>query len=164
MPQISQIGEIYSSQLFWLVITFGLTFFIVGLGMLPKIQSTVDARQSRIAADLAKAEEARETADKLEEEYRHALDQARGESMRLVSEAKADAGRRTEQRLAETNEGIDARVEEAQKRIAEARQAALVELEEVAADATRQMIERVSNVQVEPEAARAAVQREMAHG
>ena len=36
MPQIAQISEIWSSQLFWLLITFGFVFFVIGKGMLPK--------------------------------------------------------------------------------------------------------------------------------
>ena len=44
MPQIDQIADVYASQLFWLVIFFGAIFVVVGLGMLPKIQATIDAR------------------------------------------------------------------------------------------------------------------------
>ena len=77
MPQFDQIAEIYASQLFWLAIFFGLIFVIVGLGMVPKIQGTVDQRNDRIAADLATAASARETADKLEADYRAALDKSR---------------------------------------------------------------------------------------
>ena len=70
MPQIAQIGEIYASQLFWLAIFFGAIFVVIGLGMLPKIQSTVDARDATIAADLEAARGARQAADSLEEGYR----------------------------------------------------------------------------------------------
>ena len=38
--------------------------------MLPKIQSTVDAREAQIADDLAAAEAARAEADETEEAYR----------------------------------------------------------------------------------------------
>ena len=65
MPQIAQIGEIYASQFLWLAIFFGAIFVVIGLGMLPKIQSTVDARDARIAADLEVARTAREAADSL---------------------------------------------------------------------------------------------------
>ncbi|HKR91574.1 MAG TPA: ATPase, partial [Novosphingobium sp.] len=29
MPQIAQLGEFYASQIFWLLVFFGLTFFVV---------------------------------------------------------------------------------------------------------------------------------------
>ena len=44
MPQIAQLPDIFWSQLFWLAIVFGILFFVIGRGMLPKIQATVDAR------------------------------------------------------------------------------------------------------------------------
>ncbi len=56
MPQISQISEIFASQLFWLIVSFGLIYLVVGRGMLPKIEATVDQRDRRISEDLAAAE------------------------------------------------------------------------------------------------------------
>jgi F-type H+-transporting ATPase subunit b len=56
MPQITQLPFIIFSQLFWLAIVFGIIFFGIGRGMLPKIQSTVDARERKIAEDLERAQ------------------------------------------------------------------------------------------------------------
>ena len=53
MPQIEQLPFIYASQIFWLVVVFGILLVGIGYGMLPKIQSTVEARDARIAEDLA---------------------------------------------------------------------------------------------------------------
>jgi len=55
MPQIAQIVDTYASQIFWLLIVFGLIYFGIGRSMLPKIESTVEARDARIASDLAAA-------------------------------------------------------------------------------------------------------------
>ncbi len=52
MPQITQLPEIFASQLFWLLMVFGFIFFVIGRGMLPKIQSTVEDREKKIAEDL----------------------------------------------------------------------------------------------------------------
>lgn len=164
MPQIAQIGEIFASQLFWLAIVFGLIFFVVGLGMMPKIQSTVDARNERIAADLAEAQSARETADSLEQSYRDRMDQARAEAARLAAEAKAQSARATEARVNEADSVIGTRVEAAQARIAEVRASAMAEIEAVAADATREIVARVTGLQVDEAAARNAVGMELSHG
>ena len=55
MPQIDQLSESWylASQLFWLVLVFGAIFFLIGRGMLPKIEATVDGRDAKIAGDLA---------------------------------------------------------------------------------------------------------------
>ena len=37
MPQIEQLSEVFASQLFWLIVTFGLIYFVIGRGMMPKI-------------------------------------------------------------------------------------------------------------------------------
>ena len=65
MPQIAQILETYASQFFWLMIVFGLVYFTIGHGMLPKVEATMDARNRKIADDLAAAELARAEADDL---------------------------------------------------------------------------------------------------
>ncbi|MFC7537433.1 ATPase [Sphingomonas sp. GCM10030256] len=164
MPQIAQIGEIYASQLFWLVVTFGAIFLIVGLGMVPKIQGTVDARDSRIAADLAEAASARDAADRLQDEYRSAMDRSRAEAAALASDAKAGAAKATEARVAEADRFAAGKLELAMNRIADARSSALAEIETVAAEAAQAMVERVSGVSVDPAAARAAVQQELNRG
>ncbi len=68
MPQIDQIMTTYGSQLFWLVITFGLIYFVIGRSMFPKIQGTVDQRKAKIAGDIAAAKAAHARADEIEEE------------------------------------------------------------------------------------------------
>ena len=52
-------ADVAYSQFFWLLLVLGLIYFGIGKAMLPKIQSTVDARDKRIADDLAAAQAAR---------------------------------------------------------------------------------------------------------
>ncbi len=164
MPQIAQIGEIYASQLFWLAIFFGAIFVVIGLGMLPKIQSTVDARDAKIAADLEAARGARHAADSLEEGYRAEMDKSRAEAARLAAEAKAHAAKATEQSVATADTAIGGRLDAAMVRIGEARSAALAEIESVAAEATEQLVSRVSGLSIDAATVRAAVAKELVHG
>jgi len=164
VPQIDQIGEIYASQLFWLTVTFGLIFLVVGLGMVPKIQGTVDARDASIAADLATAASARDHADRLEAEYRATLDASRSQAAKLAAEAKAEAAHATEIRVKAADQAAGARIEAASARIAEARSAAQAEIEAVAAEAATAMVARVAGFNVDEGTARAAVQQELVRG
>jgi len=164
MPQIAQIGEIYASQLFWLAIFFGAIFVVIGLGMLPRIQSTVDARDGKIASDLEAARDARAAADTLEEGYRAEMDKSRGEAARLAAEAKADAARSTEQSVAVADAAIGTRIDAAMVRIGEARRAALAEIEGVASEATGQLVARVAGLSIDPATVRVAVAKELADG
>jgi F-type H+-transporting ATPase subunit b len=164
MPQIAQIGEIYASQLLWLAIFFGAIFVVIGLGMLPKIQSTVDARDARIAADLEVARGAREAADSLEEGYRAEMDKSRGEAARLAAKAKADAAKSTEQSVATADAAIATRVDTAVASIAEAKAKAMSEIESVATEAVQGLVARVAGLDIDADTARTAVARELVHG
>src|SRR3546814_16648059 len=68
MPQINQLAEnwYFASQLFWLTLIFGAVFVVIGLGMYPKIEAPVDARDRKVADDLAAAKAAHAAADHLD--------------------------------------------------------------------------------------------------
>ena len=164
MPQIAQIGEIYASQLLWLAIFFGAIFVVIGLGMLPKIQSTVDARDAKIAADLDVARGAREAADSLEEGYRAEMYKSRAEAALLSAAAKVDAAKSTEQSVATADAAIATKVDAALASIGAAKAKAMGEIESVATDAVQGLVARVAGFDVDADAARVAVAKELVHG
>lgn len=163
MPQIAQLSETYASQIFWVLIFFGLIFFVIGRGMVPKVMETVAARDSQIAGDLAAAEAARKAADAQEEAWRVAANKQRAEAQALIATAKAEGAKATEARLASANAVIDQRLAEAEARIAGARAGALGEIETVASEAAGDIVARLAGVTVDAAAARAAV-KEALHG
>lgn len=164
MPQIEQIAETLSSQVFWLLVFFGLTFALVGLGMVPKILGTVEVRDNQIAGDLAAAQAARDAATGDEEAWRQRENANRSAAQALIGEAKAKAAAANAAKLAETQGKLDMRLAEAEAAIAAARNSAMAEIEGVAADAARDIVARVAGTQIEPAAAEAAVKEVMAHG
>jgi F-type H+-transporting ATPase subunit b len=89
MPQISQLAETYASQIFWLLVTFGFVFFVVGKLMVPRVLSTIDQRDQSVAGDLAAAEAARAAADQAEENWRAEENAAREAAQKRIAEARA---------------------------------------------------------------------------
>lgn len=164
MPQIEQIAATLSGQVFWLLVFFGLTFVLVGLGMVPKIMGTVELRDQQIAADLAAAQTARDAADAEEAAWRKRENDNRAAAQALIAEAKGKAAAANAVAIAETQAALDARLTEAEAGIAAARSSALAEIENVAADAARDIVARIAGADVEIEAAQAAVKEVMAHG
>ncbi|MCB2014185.1 MAG: ATPase [Sphingobium sp.] len=157
MPQIAQLAATYSSQIFWLLLTFGFVFFVIGLGMVPKIQSTVDARDSKIAEDLARAKAAFARADELEEEHRTRENEARAAAQGVVAEAKAKAVKDTEKQVATADKKIAGKIAEAEEAVRAASAAALTEIEGVAAEAAQDMVAKISGGKVTAAAAKKAV-------
>ncbi|WP_086607804.1 ATPase [Erythrobacter donghaensis] len=164
MPQIDQIAETLSSQVFWLLVFFGLTFLVVGLGMVPKVMGTVDLRDQQIAGDLAAAQAARDEATAQEDAWRKRENANRAAAQGVIGEAKAKAAAANAAKLAETQARLDERLAQAETAIAAARNSAMAEIEDVAADAARDIVARVAGADVEPAAAQAAVKEVMAHG
>jgi F-type H+-transporting ATPase subunit b len=164
MPQIAQISEIFASQFFWLAIFFGLIYLIVGRGMLPKIEATVDARDRRIAEDLAEAERARARADEIEEAHRLETERNRAEALKVTQAAKDEAARERETRVKAADAENEGRVAEAEGRIRASAAAAMGEIEAVAAEAAQEMVERLSGRSVSREEAETAIRAVLPNG
>ncbi|HUD30394.1 MAG TPA: ATPase [Novosphingobium sp.] len=164
MPQIAQLGEFYSSQIFWLLIFFGITFFVVGRGMVPKVMDTVASRDKQIADDLKAAEAARAQADSEEAAWRARENANRAQAQGLIADARAKGAAATADRLAAAQGRIDAQIAAAETRIAEARRSAAAEIETVAADATREIVSRIAGLSLDDAAVRGAVKENLVHG
>ena len=161
MPQLSQLSEVYLSQFLWLAIALGFIFFVIARGMVPKIQATVDAREKRIAGDLEAAQKARTAADETEAAWRERMDSARADAARIAQEAKAESGRDTETKVKAAADKIHLKVESAQARIRDTLTAARGQIELVAAEATQQMVQRLTGIAVDKKDAAAAAKAEL---
>ncbi len=161
MPQLNQLPEIWWSQLFWLAVVFGFIFFAIGLGMLPKIQSTVDDREKKISGDLEAAQAARTAADETEAAWRSRMDAARADAAKFASEAKQASAKDTEARVKAASDKLNVKVEAAEAKIRDAVEAARSEFEAVAAEAARDMLARLAGKTVDQKQAAEAVKAEM---
>ena len=164
MPQINQLADAAYSQFFWLLLVLAILYFGIGRMMLPKIQSTVEARDQRIAGDLAAAQAARSAAEETEAAYRARMDESRGEALKVAQAAKQSSASAAEERMKAANEEIGAKVAAAEARIRTTTAATLGEIENVAAEAAREMVERLAGLSVDGDEAARAVKTAMAHG
>lgn len=164
MPQIAQLAETWSSQVFWLLVFFGITFFVIGRGMVPRVMDTVAQRDGQIAADLAAAKAARDAADAEEEAWRVRENENRAAAQVIVAQAKDEAAAKSEKKLKAAQVRLDKKLAEAEDRIAEARTAALTEVEAVAAEAAQDIVARLAGVSVTKPAATKAVKEALSHG
>jgi F-type H+-transporting ATPase subunit b len=161
MPQINQLSEIFFSQLFWLAVVFGIIYFVIARGMVPKIRGTVDAREARMATDLQRAQAAREEADQTEAEWRSRMDAARTEAVRIAHAAKQASAIETEAKVKAAADQMSSKVESAEAQIRSALAAARGEIESVAADAAKEMVQRLTGMVVDRNEAASAVKAQL---
>ena len=164
MPQIDQLAETFSSQAFWLLVFFGISFFVVGRGMVPKVSGTMERRSKQIADDIAAAQAARDQADQEEEAWRVRENENRARAQALIAEAKAEAAAKSEKKIAAAQKQLDKKLEEADQELAAARAQAMGEIEAVATDAAQDIVARIAGITVTKPAAGKAVKEAMAHG
>lgn len=164
MPQISQLAATYASQIFWLLLTFGITFFVVGLYMYPRIQGTARARDDKIKGDLEEARKADLAAEEAEEAYRVKINKDRADAQQLVAEAKAQAAGDMERKMAAADADLDRKLDAAMSDIATQKQAAMADVESAAIDAAQQMIRQLAGIEVTSEVASRQVKAELQNG
>jgi F-type H+-transporting ATPase subunit b len=158
MPQISQIAATYASQIFWLLITFGILYFGIGKMMVPKVMATVDAREGQIAGDLAAAEQARLAADQVEAAWRAKMDEARAAAHAETTAAKAQS------QIKSIDVELAERLAHHDLAVGNAKAQAMLNLQAVAAEVTQDLVAKVSGLTVGIDAAADAVRRSNAHG
>lgn len=155
MPQL----EIHTfvPQIVWLVITFVILYLVMSRVALPRIADVLQARQDRIAHDLDAAGELKSEAEVVITAYEKAMADARNDAQAHLAKASDERAGVQSARMAELDERIAAQLSEAEKGIGEARQAALVDIEEAAGEIARSAVERLTGAKVEEGAAKAAV-------
>ena len=163
MPQINQLLLVYQSQWFWLALVLAAIYFVIGKGMVPKIEDTVDLRDKKIADDLAAAERARAAADASEAAWRSEQAGVRAEAQASAVAAKAKSAKDAENRLAKADAKISEDMAVADAALATSRNKALSSIESVAVEAAQDIVAKVSGMTVSAADAAKAVKAVLAH-
>ncbi|MEO3414374.1 F0F1 ATP synthase subunit B' [Roseovarius sp. CAU 1744] len=138
MPQLC--GEWMGNQIFWLVVTLVVIFFVLSRVALPRIASILAERQGSITNDLAAAEDFKAKAEEAEEAYNKALADARAEAQNIVAQAKAEIQGDLDDAIAKADAEIAAKSAESEKAIAEIRASALDNVKTVAKDTAKEIV------------------------
>lgn len=138
MPQLDI--TTFSNQIFWLVITLVVIYFILSRIALPRIAAVLAERQGTITNDLAAAEDLKVKAVEAEEAYNKALADARSEAHAIVAEAKAEMKAELDVAIEKADAEIAAKAAESEKAISAIRAGALESVKEVAKDTAKELV------------------------
>ncbi|MDD9741021.1 MULTISPECIES: F0F1 ATP synthase subunit B' [Marinovum] len=138
MPQLN--FDHWGNQIFWLLITLAVIYFVLSRIALPRIAAVLAERQGTITNDLAKAEELKRQAGEAEQAYDKALADARAEAQNIIAEAKAEIAAELKVATDKADAEIAARTAESEKAISEIRAGALDNVKEVARDTAEALV------------------------
>ncbi len=109
MPQLNP--EFWLSQIFWLIITFGILFIILSKLILPKISKTLEVRRSQISENIEAAEKEREESENKIKEYEKIILDSKTEAKNYFNKAREkilkDIDKKKEILESEINEEIN---------------------------------------------------------
>jgi F-type H+-transporting ATPase subunit b len=123
MPQFNVTN--FPSQVFWLVVSFAVLYFLMATTVLPRIGKIVEGREGKIQSDLDAAQKANDAARVAAAEQEKALAEARSQASVVVREATDKAAQHTTAKLHELGDKLAATISEAELRIGQQRTQAI---------------------------------------
>lgn len=155
MPQLD--FSTFPNQIFWLVVSIVVLYFIVAKVALPRIGSVIEDRHNAVANDIEQAADFKRKAEEAEAAYNAALTEARAQAMKIAGEAKAEIKADVDAAIAKADAEIAAKSAESAVRIDEIRASALKAIEEVAGVAANDIVAAIMPTASDDKATKAAV-------
>ena len=128
----------------WTLIVFGLSMFLLGKLAFPRIAEALDRRQHAIEESIETSERVRKDAEKLLEEYRERLAEARGQADDIVARARKTGEAHENEVLAEAKVKREEMMEQTRRDIEAETRRAIQEIRKEVADLTVAATEKVT--------------------
>lgn len=142
MPQLDI--DWFSSQIFWLIVTFAFLYLLLSRSVLPRIHTVMESRQNKITHDIDRAEQLRNEAEEARETYERALKDSRAKAQSLITESAALMEKSSNARHAELDKKLDKQLSDAEAGIAAAKSDALAKLAPVSKELTQHIVEKLT--------------------
>jgi F-type H+-transporting ATPase subunit b len=147
----------WPTQVFWLVVTFALAYLLMWRVVTPRIASVLEERRARLDDDMQRAKHAADEADAMRVSLEKKLADARAEAQEEMRSTLAAAAAEAEKKNAATAERLTKKVSEAEAKITEGRNAAMKDLDDVAATSVIDATSSLAGIKVTMADAKKAV-------
>jgi F-type H+-transporting ATPase subunit b len=134
----------WPGQIAWFLIIFFVVLAFIRLFAAPKVGGTIELREGKITSDIAEARRMKEEADVQAQAAAAEAAQARAQAQKVAGEARTKAQAEIAARLAEEEAKLAAAGAEAEARIAKARDAAMGNVQAIAADTAQAIVQKLT--------------------
>jgi len=155
MPQLD--SSTFFSQIFWLAVTFAGLYWAMAKVALPRLEKILADRRERIDGDLEKAQRLKTETETVIAAYEKALAEARTAAQATMREMTERLGALATERQNKAGAVIAEKTAAAEARIAAAKEAALADLPDLAADLAGTAAARLLGGSIDPAHAAKAV-------
>jgi len=149
----------WTSQIFWLVLTFAVLYFALSRFILPNLRDTIGNRTDRIADDLDSASRMKLEAKEAEKAYEQSLRDARAKASNVAESTRQSLDAEIQTELDAADAEADRESQLAETRIREIKQTALSNIDAVASDVAGALVTKLTGKTVTDAALKAAVKK-----
>ena len=146
MPQLNP--EFWISQIFWLIITFGILFIVLTKVILPKISDNLETRKSQILENIETADKQKEESQKKLEEYEKIILDSKLTAKSYFNEAREKILDDINKKRAALEKDLDEEISEVEKELSDLKQKSGEKINKIAAETSAELIKELIGEEV----------------
>ena len=146
MPQLNP--EFWVSQIFWLILSFGIMYLVLSKLILPKISNNLESRKSQILENIEAAEKHREDSDVKLKEYDEIISRSKVEANSILNQAREKVLKNINDKREVLEKQIDDEIAGAEKEIGILRQNAPDKINKIAIETSSELLLKLIGAEV----------------
>ncbi len=146
MPQLNP--EFWISQIFWLIITFGILFIVLTKVILPKISDNLETRKSQILENIETADKQKEESQKKIEEYEKIILDSKLKAKSYFNEAREKILDDISKKRATLEKDLDEEIGEVEKELSDLKNKSGEKINKIAAETSAELIKELIGEEV----------------
>tara|TARA_B100001996_G_C18420782_1_gene500611 strand:- start:21 stop:611 length:591 start_codon:yes stop_codon:yes gene_type:complete len=146
MPQLNP--EFWISQIFWLILTFGILLVVLSKLILPKISSNIETRRSQILENIETAEKQRLESENKIKEFEKIINKSNTEAKNYFNSARQKILKDIDKKRESLEIEINKEIEIAEKEILDLKKSAYEKIHKIAVETSSGLIKQLIDVDV----------------
>jgi F-type H+-transporting ATPase subunit b len=146
IPQLNP--EFWFSQIFWLIITFGVLFIVLSKLILPKISANLEARKSQILENIGAAEKQREASENKIKEYEKIILDSKNEAKNYSSKARGQILKDIDKKRETLKSEINEEIKKAEKEIVDLKNKSPEKINKIVVETSSDLVKQLIGVEV----------------
>ena len=146
MPQLNP--EFWVSQIFWLIITFGILYIVLSKFILPKISSNLELRKSQIQENIETAEKQRENSEIKLKEYDEIILKSKLEAKNIFKNAREKIIKDINLKKETLDKQIDEEISNAEEEIKTLKKDATDKINKIAIETSSDLLKKLIGTEI----------------
>ena len=146
MPQLNP--EFWISQIFWLIITFGILFIVLTKVILPKISDNLETRKSQTLENIETADKQKEESQKKIDEYEKIILDSKLKAKSYFNEAREKILDNINKKRAALEKDLDEEISEVEKELSDLKNKSGEKINKIAAETSAELIKELIGEEV----------------